>query len=133
MNLESHTWKIVYDNINSEYTAWRKVVEVRYNPFKYVSTDICLIIDGAVQIQKFPRNLLEHFEANDFDMCLLSHPRQTLDAELDCWKKLRNLSDIEYFVAKNFLDNINYDLTYKGLYQIGIMCIKNTERQKTFN
>jgi len=115
-NLTSKTWTIVVDTINENYTAFRKVIEVRYHPFKYVHTDVCMIIDGSLELLKFPRHLCEFVCSADYDLVTLAHPsRNRIDDELIAWQKLRNLSDRDRSVVTDFLKNINYDFDTKGL------------------
>lgn len=132
-DLKSNTWQIVYDVIDANYTPFRKVIEVRYNPFKYVHTNICLIIDGSVQILKNPNKLFSYFSRHKYDLCTFTHPfRSSLKVELDIWKHCRSLSDVDYDACLNFLKNINYDLNYLGLFQVNVLLVCNTERYDVF-
>lgn len=126
-NIKSDTWNVIYDEINPDYTPFRKVIEVRYNPFKYVNSDICLIIDGSIQIKRFPIKLFSKFTSDNYDIAVLIHPeRYDLIDEINAWEKIRNLPSVNVNACKNLLSNISYDNKYKGLFQVGLMLVKNT-------
>jgi len=47
--LKSDTWKVVYDKSLLEFkTPFERCFRVRYNVFRYCSTDICITIDGSI-------------------------------------------------------------------------------------
>lgn len=125
--LKSNTWKIIIDKNLVGFEPFRKVLEVRYNPFKYVHSDICLIIDGSIQILQHPRILLDFFANSNYELATLVHPnRHSVLTEIDTWKFARNLPDFDVNVCKQLISNISYDANYKGLFQVSIILVKNT-------
>jgi hypothetical protein len=127
--LKSNTYKVIFDEelANSEMDNWGKVLQVRYNPFKYVSNDICIRIDGSMQVCAPMDNFIEQLVKENYDGGILLHPTRTniLD-EYDTWIKRRNL-DVNS-VNKD-LDKINllfnYDYKIRGLYQVGFQILRN--------
>ena len=67
--LKSNTYKVVFDEelANSEMDNWGKVLQVRYNPFKYVSNDICIRIDGSMQVCAPMDKFIEQFVKENYD------------------------------------------------------------------
>ena len=124
--LVSSTWKIVqYENNN--HTPFRKVVEVRYNPFKYVNSNICLIIDGSIQLRKHPNALFKEFDKSNYEIAVLVHPdRCTIAEELNAWKNIRHIPIFDIDVCNKLVTNIHYDNNYRGLFQVGILLVKKT-------
>lgn len=132
-NLRSSTWKVIYDEVDPSFTPFRKVIETRYNPFKYASAEVCLIIDGSISLKRFPWQLMNKFKHEEYELAALSHPeRCLLDDELEAWKKLRNFSTLNVLAAQKFLENISYDKSCKGLYQVGVLCARNCEKYRSF-
>jgi hypothetical protein len=51
-NLKSDTWKIVVDHELDGKGVFDKCFSVRYNPFKYVSSDVVVTVDGSIGLHK---------------------------------------------------------------------------------
>ena len=50
---ETKVWKVIVDkDLDKLPSAFDKVFTVRYNPFKYCTTDTVIEIDGSIQIYK---------------------------------------------------------------------------------
>jgi hypothetical protein len=93
-NLKSNTWNIIYDKDleDSNLTVYDKVMMVRYNPYKYVSNDICVRIDGSMQIVKPLDYFINEFIEGEYDGSLLLHPlRDLIYDEYRAWHLLRNM------------------------------------------
>ena len=73
-DLKSNTWNIKYvDNPHPEdnfYMCW----EVRYNPFKWVDTDIVVRIDGSMECSGDFTKVLDYFEKGGYDTAVCMHP-----------------------------------------------------------
>lgn len=85
-DLKSDTWKIIVDedlkNINPEIASFY----VRYHPFKYCSGDICLRIDGSIQIKRSPLSIFKEFDFSGNDICVMTNSRaNTISKELQHW------------------------------------------------
>ena len=113
--LTSNTWHIVYWNDNN-MTDFDKVCYVRYHPFEFVSCDICVKIDGSIEIKNGDlSNIVNKF--NDYDMCLMIHPeRNTLFDEYQAWIWYKNypqsLAENAYINLLNMV-YLYYDILQK--------------------
>ena len=119
--LVSHTWKVVCDETLSRFqTAFEKCFYVRYNPFKYCSSEICVTIDGSMQVKGSLDKLISEFNQNAFDICLMPHPLWAdLLTEYSAWVKMRNYPIKQAQQAIQFLQQqMHYDFQYKGLFQL---------------
>ena len=55
-------------------TPFERCFSVRYNVFKYASTDVCFTIDGSMEVKGSLDKLVQKFEDGKYDMCLMPHP-----------------------------------------------------------
>ena len=90
-DLKSNTWNIKYvDNPHPEdnfYMCW----EVRYNPFKWVDTDIVVRIDGSMECSGDFTKVLNYFEEGGYDTAICMHPtRNNIYQERLAWVQQRN-------------------------------------------
>lgn len=74
-DLKSKTWKVIYDeDLLKLKTPFERCFAVRYNVFKYCSTDICVTIDGSMEVSGSLDALIDKFNAGGYNFCLLPHP-----------------------------------------------------------
>ena len=132
-NLTSNTWKIVYDPEfnNSKYTIYDKLMYIRYHPFKYVSNDICVKIDGSMQINKPLDYFIDYFIENEYDGTALLHPlRDTIYDEYRAWNILKNMPWEEIYTHYKRIDDfLNYDYEIRGIYLVGFSIVRNNDMQ----
>ena len=118
-NLKSNTWKVIYDkDLNNDYmTCWDKVFNVRYNLFKYCSNEICLRIDGSLEIKQPLDVLIQKFNDGNYDGCLMIHSyRDLVINELIAWFYYKKYSSFETIEQIKIMCNIlHYDFNKKGL------------------
>lgn len=117
---ESGTWEIVCDETLTG-SAFDKVLQVRYNPFKYTDDFVVVKIDGSVGIEKNLDPLIDKFEDGDYDMGLMFHPtRNTMYEEYSAWANVRQYPVDQCNRVLNFLLQAEgYDVqNYKGLAQL---------------
>ena len=82
---ESGSWEI-YCDTDLTGSDFDKVLQIRYNPFKYTDDDIVVKIDGSVGVNKSLDNLIERFTKEPYDMSLMLHPtRNTFYEEYLAW------------------------------------------------
>lgn len=128
-DLKSETWTVIRDvDLDDRYTVWEKCMRVRYNPFKYCCTDICIRIDGSIHVKKPLKVLIDEFERRKADICLMPHPyRHSFIDEYGAWIAQRGYTMVQ---AKRCLSNFKwdgYDINYKGLFQTGFSIVRNNE------
>ena len=118
--LKSSTWKVVYDqNLLKLQPGFERCFDVRYNVFRYCSTDICVTIDGSVGVVGSLDPLVEKFISENYDISLMPHPLWSdFVSEYQMWIKARNypVENANRFIK--FLNDSRYDASYKGLFQL---------------
>jgi len=127
-NLKSDTWKVVYDPSLETMDPYEKCINVKYNLFKYCSTDMCIYIDASIQIKDSLDQLVNDFNLSNADIALLSHPTiSTFVPELQLWIKQRGYSHLDANRFMDFLYKRNYNLEYKSHFQSGLSIRKRTK------
>ncbi len=136
-NLTSNTWKIIYEPElnNPNLSVMDKLLLIRYNPFKYVSNDICVRMDGSMQIMKPLDYFVENLIKNDYVGSILLHPcRDDIRDESRAWHLLRNVSWEEIYENYHHISLfLNYNYDFKGLYQTGFSIVKNNYIHNVIN
>lgn len=132
-DLTSNTWKVIYDeSLDKECkNPFDKCFKIRYNVFKYCSTDICVTIDGSMEIKGSLDPLIDKFNKENYDICLMPHPIwPDFINEYSAWIKMRKypVQNAQRFFE--FIKNVNYDINYKGLFQLCFSIKRNTELTK---
>lgn len=132
LDLKSQTWKVVYDeDLLKLKTGFERCFAVRYNVFKYCSTDICVTIDGSMEVSGSLDGLVEKFNVGDYDICLMPHPLWAdFVSEYRAWIKMRGYPVENANKFFNFLKDARYDINYKGLFQL---CFSIKRRNETTN
>ena len=72
--LTSRTWTIIYDETLEGLSTFDKCYSIRFNLFKYATTDICIYIDANILVKKPLQILIDKMEAGKYDMCMMPHP-----------------------------------------------------------
>lgn len=86
---ESGSWEILYDEALTG-SPFDKVMQIRWNPWKYTDDSIVLRIDGSVGIEKNLDPLIDRFIKEDADLSIMLHPtRQTPVEEYTAWVQSR--------------------------------------------
>lgn len=127
-NLKSSTWKVIYDESLLGMSVFDRCYAIRFNLFKYVTSDICIYIDANIEVKRPLAKLVKLMDDGGYDMCLMPHPLRSLFApEYNAWLAGRNypLAQAEKFFK--MLADSHYDLTYRGLFQ---GCFKIVRRGK---
>lgn len=84
---------IIYDESYNNIQQLRyKFAQVKYNPFKYTSADIVVVMDATMQVRESIKPLCN--EVCLCDIGLKKHPvRQSIDSELSAWVEYRGMSE----------------------------------------
>lgn len=129
VNLPSNSkWK--FKRIPSEYinaSGFTKSFYVRYHPFEFVNNDICLVIDGSVQILKSPDPLIDDFMASGSDICLsVNRLCNPFNDEYDWFVNKRHYDREQ--CAKNMAMTmaLGYSKSYKGYFEAGVKIVMNS-------
>ena len=133
-DLKSNVWKVVVATDLMDKPIYERCAYVRYNQFKYCTTDICISIDGSMQINKSLRKLYDEFMKDNYDIGLSIHPeRHNLVEEYGAWIYTRGYDRMKAQKAINMMSALGYDFNYKGQYQLGMKICKNTKRNQEIN
>lgn len=118
--MKSDTWKVIRDNSLLTYkTPFERCFRIRYDVFKYCSTDICVTIDGSMHVKGSLDTLIDRFNAGKYDICLMPHPLWSdMITEYNAWIRMRGYPVENANHAVDFLRKSNYDVKYQGLYQL---------------
>lgn len=128
--LESKTWKVVYDDNLAALTQYRKVCNVRYKPFKYVKTDVCILVDGSMQIKQPLYDLVHDFNEMEADMAICGHPFfSSIIQEYKCWvaDKRGRYSVDKANANLSKLQSFGYDFNFKSHVQCGFKVVRNNK------
>ena len=132
--LKSDKWQIIYDESLDGLSPFDKSFKVRYNPFNYVSTDVCIIIDSSMQIHKSLKKFYNDFINSGADIALNIHPeRDNIYDEYVTWIHYKKYPIEQANKGLQLCKLANYNPKTKGLYQSGLRIVKNTERTKELN
>ena len=115
--IKSDTWTVVQlDEQYKNLSTFDKCYEIRFNPFKYVTTDLVIRMDGNIQIKKPLRPIINAFIKGHYDLALMPHPlNSTFTEEYNLWINARNYPTEQRDKFFKLLADSNYDLSYKSL------------------
>ena len=132
---ESGSWEIVYDDTLTG-SAFDKVMQIRWNPWKYTDDYIVLRIDGSVGIEKSLDPLIDRFMKEDADLSIMLHPtRQTQLEEYTEWVQSRGYDAQQANRVLAFLQQgEGYPVKdYKGMAQLCYIMQKRTRMNEDLN
>ena len=116
--LTSNTWTVVYDDTIKNLSTFDKCYAVRFNCFKYSHANICVRIDGSIEVKHSLKPIIDAFEEGNYDACLMPHPfNNNFIDEYNIWVEWRGYAKSQ---AKHCIDSMRqkgYDFNYKGLFQ----------------
>lgn len=123
-NIENNGWQIIVDKELLEMNPLMASFYVRYHPFKYCSSDICLRMDGSVKILKSPFSILEEFDSLNKDILVMNCGREaTIEKEYRHWLFQSNTIEAQ----KQFCKENNIDIKKEGVLQSPISITRNNE------
>lgn len=133
--LTSSTWTIKYVEDPHPEDPFYLCYDIRFNPFKYVNTDIVLRIDGNMEIVGDTDVYIDEFNRGNYDICLMIHPtNETMADEYHDWEQFRESSIDHNSVILNRMKAEGYDVdTYRGMYQGGFTIQRNNEVNNDIN
>ena len=131
--IKSSTWKVVYWKGKESDNAFDKVCYVRYHPFEFVNSDICVKIDGSIIVKNGDfSKIIDAFQ--DHEMCLMIHPVRSIIAyEYGVWVKFKNYPMRQADYVYSILMNMGHSETYKGLYQLCFSIQRKDEITESIN
>ena len=134
-SLTSSTWNVVYVENPHPDDNFDLCFDIRYNPWRYVHTDIVVKIDGSMGINKSLDEIVDFFN-NGFDLCVCIHPtRANLYEEYVAWVQQRGYDIKQAEKALSFFQYAEgYDVKKDyGLYQYNFMIQRKTRQNLLLN
>ena len=127
-SLTSNIWNIKY--LPSEFDGadgFTKSFFVRYHPYQFVSTNICVVMDGSVLIKRSLDYLVYKFVQSKCECSFMIHWNQinAID-EYEYWTKMRGYSSTQVQKCLAFMDAIGYNKSYKGCFETGFKICSKT-------
>ena len=130
---ETKVWKVIVDKMDG-LSDFEKVYSVKYNPFKYCTTDTVIEMDGSIQITKNLSKLYNDFTNSGCEMGVIVHPlRFSITKEYEIWRMCRQYPNEQKEKCLKAMTAMGYDFNYKGLYETTVRIVKNTDRNKMIN
>ena len=125
--ITSKTWKVIYDKELADMACSpiEKMYIFRFiKLFSYLTTDICVIITGAIEVKKPLTKLIDIFK--DYEVCLMPHTvRSSIIDELRVWVISRGypIENMNRFI--NMMKTSNFPFDYKGLFACTFLIERN--------
>ena len=121
-NLKSKIWRIIVCEKRPGSNVYNAFY-VRWHPFEFVTNDICLVLDGSMQIHKIPSNLMKEFQEGGYTLGLMlrqgDNPKTTMiHHQLERWLK-RDLPKEDYYAGMDYIAK-NFPTRYHGYIQAGL-------------
>ncbi|WQJ53639.1 MAG: hypothetical protein [Wendovervirus sonii] len=130
-NLKSETWTVICDHDLDGLSPFDKCYKVRFNPWKYVSTDICIRIDGSIGVNNMPDNIVSLFNKYNYDCAIIVHPyRYNFIAEYEQWIRYRDYPLFNAIKCMGYMADEGYDFNYKGLLEQNLVIQRKNDINK---
>lgn len=132
-SLHSDTWRIVLDEL-PELSVMEKCYDVRYHPFRYAKTELCVRLDSSIGINGSLRPFIEKMQDGQYDRCLMVHPsHRTMQEEYDAWVEQKRYPEEYARHALASLRRMGYDMQYQGLFQACFEVLRDNEVNREIN
>lgn len=125
-DLKSDTWKIIIDDDLVGTNPLLASFYVRYHPFKYCTGDICIRIDGSIQIKESLLPIFDEFDAGGNDICIMTNSRaKSIQEELFYWTGIY-YADIKKKQVELYKE-LEIDINKEGCIQSPISITRNND------
>ena len=115
--LRSETWRIVHDPMPG-MTAMERCYDVRFHPFRYAKTELCIRLDASIAILRPLNVFIDKMQDGGYDRCLMLHPfRNTLPSEYAQWVRRARYTQAQADHCIEVLTRLGYPMGYRGLNQ----------------
>ena len=122
-NLNSKTWRIVLDE-RQGMGVFEKCYDVRFHPFRYAKTSLCVRLDGSIEIRKPLRPFIGKMQEGRYDRCLLIPPyRNLIPDEYEVWVRKRGYPEQQALRCMKAMRDFGYDMTFCGFFGGGLQQI----------
>lgn len=134
-NLKSETWKVVYEPLldTDSINGVVKMFLIKYNAYKYVSSDVFIRIDHSMQILDSLDWLIDLFNEGNYDVLTAQHYcRYLFEDEYDAWMDTRGLDwkfKAKFFEKARLCD---YDYNWPGMFETTVQIYRKSGELKDF-
>lgn len=132
-DIRSKTWRIVMDE-RKDMGVMEKCYDVRFHPFRYAETELCVRLDSSVEIFKPLCPVIDKMQQGHYDRCLMLHPRRyTLQQEYERWINARNYPPEQARRCLQAVSDMGYPLDYRGLFQCTFEVVRDNAINRELN
>lgn len=134
-DLKSDNWTIVYDEKLAKMDdIFEKCYQVRFNPFKYCKSNICVRIDGAIEVSDSLDEMVNAFSEGKHNIGLKIHPgRDNIVDEYIAWMSFRNYPKEKVYKCLDYIIDNGVDPREKSLIEENITIQKRCKRTSEIN
>ena len=134
-DMSSDTWRIVLDPLDG-LNLMEKCYDVRFHPFRYAETDLCVRLDSSIAIHKSLRPIIDKTEEGRYDRCLMIHPfTGSVVEEYEKWgrrgKYGYTMEQAQYCI--DTLLHLGYKREYRGMFQASFEVVRNNRMNEDIN
>lgn len=132
-DLTSHTWRIILDEMPG-MTAMEKCYDVRFHPFRYAKTELCIRLDASIAIHKPLGMFAEKMQEGGYDRCLMIHPfRNRIDEEYYTWVRKHHYPQEQAERCISIMRHLGCDFEQRGLFQASFETVRNNRINEDVN
>lgn len=115
-------------------SGFTKSFYVRYHPFEFVNTDVCIVLDGSIQINKPLDKLIHQFNRRKSELCLSINPTQINGYdEFPFWVKHRKYPLTQAHKSYAMMEAIGYNHSTKGCFEATFKICRKTPNVAQFH
>ena len=132
-SLQSDTWRIVLDE-RKGMGIMEKCYDVRFHPFRYAGTELCVRLDSSMGITGPLRPFVDKMEDGKYDRCLLIPPyRNLIPDEYAVWVRRRGYPEHQARRCMDAITKLGYDMSYHGFFGGGFEIVRNNRTNLELN
>lgn len=137
-NLTSETWNVIYDETYNSYQfPFDKVIKFRSKCLEYCNSDICIRIDGSINICGVSfENTINEFNKCGSDISFILSPIMgNISTEIMGWLTINRISEEEANEFYNFVSNKHhsYDFCENSICTTGLVIQRNNTLNRRIN
>ena len=115
--LRSETWRIVHDPMPG-MTAMERCYDVRFHPFRYAQTELCIRLDASIAILRPLNVFIDKMQDGCYDRCLMVHPfRSRIDDEYRAWVRAHHYPQEQAERCISVMRHLGYNFERRGFFQ----------------
>lgn len=125
-------WTVVVDKDLADKDPIYQSYYVRYHPFKYVHSDVCIVLDGSIKIRSDLSGIVDSFNSNNRDMMVMCSNYWTADQKIEYWRTIRNIDATTISNIKQLQTELHANDLLGGICNAFKIC-RNNEPTRNFH